>query len=509
MENNFLKNLRTAQKVQFPYKVGKEPARLSAIPDFSSSNNTKKWDFDKINQVLRSREAKQDISENPLVDLNVDLPKTPAVLKIQSGKYKLYNDINTSGINDSNALYVVGNTYQENEDGTNYGMGWDGRPYSYTIKNNVVGNFKPLGIDEQYKAIERLSGGKVKAYDSIDSPGTLAEIYRSLKRMQEHGNGNLVPDEVNIGDPDPGAMLLGGGVQGWYDDNNQYSHMDYRPDEIALLGTSFPGFQSLKQKWSLESGHNSGSYKHLGDGIITHELAHAAESAYRFGDFRERQRDRAEADKYEGQYSAEDLIKQGLGTASTILGGAKYAIPILFDKIFGTHLVPTEEEYNEMPEGIASKFWADYIYPPDNSIKSIKEKKLDELYKRTNDWGNDMLHSDDHQGDLFKRAANNLGFKNTKEAIATISEYANTNYTEAFAEAYTDVLLNGTNAKPFSQELIRLYSEAADKYTDKYKGKKKSIQMEMLNKLIDVLPIDKVDLSKPDFIKSLRSIYDK
>lgn len=452
---NFLENFRQASQI--------------------SNNNPSNWDQDKINSVLDERYAGNDVSENPMMSLNVEIPKTFTVRRIQNGELKLDNDTNITGINNDNALYIVGNTYQYNDDGSYYGMGWDGRPYSYTIKNNTVGDFTPLDTDEQKRSIERLTDGRITVHDTITNPGTLAEIYRSIKRMYDYGNGNLIPDNVLIGDSDPESveMLGGNGIMG-------IARFNYgtpeEPDHIDLLGSNFPDIQ----KWKSDRGAAHGWFSAGGgDDLPQHELAHTAEYAISDAPDRYSRRVAKEAEKYAGKYSTGDILSDGLSKI-------KYFIPSLIDSIFGTHIIPTEEEWYEMPDGIQSAFWEDAFMSLEDKYDTVEEKMNKAAYEKNNEWFQKYGYTP--LDELLEEAAKNTGFDSAREAMASISEYAKSGEGEAFAEAYADVLLNGNKAKPFSKELIRLYSDLADKAEKDFGRNKKPVKLETFNQLMEILP---------------------
>ena len=91
---------------------------------------------------------------------------------------------------------------------------------------------------------------------------------------------------------------------------------------------------------------------------------------------------------------------------------------------------------------------------------------------------------------VFDIAAKNTGYTSVEDAAASISGYAASDakkdkeeggldsskerrprygrLAEVFAEAYTDVLLNGGNASDYSKELIRLYVEYVNNYNDTF-----------------------------------------
>lgn len=154
-------------------------------------------------------------------------------------------------------------------------------------------------------------------------------------------------------------------------------------------------------------------------------------------------------------------------------------------------------------------FWYDYYKPLDWKYDTVEEKMRDSAYDKSEEW------QQKHQGDswsiqtnLFKKAADNLGFKSVEDAVSTISEYATNNNTEAFAEAYTDVLINGDNAKPYSKELIKLYMEVADDAAKAF-GKNKPTQLKLFQELTNLFPenrLRKEKLTLNDFRNNYRLI---
>lgn len=449
----------------------------------STPNQEKTINFDFIKDAMDERSAGNDESENPIMSMDIEIPDTPTVRKIRSGEFKISNDINKTAIGNDNALYIVGNTYQRNNDGTYYGMGWDGRPYSYTIKNKIVSDFAPLGIDEQKKAINRISDGKITIHETITNPGTLAEIYRSIKRMNENGNGKLIPDNVVIGDSYPGTLVVSGlqGVARKSDGTKE------KPDHIDLLGADFPDFKTYMSDKDKQSGWSSAGG---GDAVPQHELAHTAEFALLDSPYRYYEKISKDAEKYDNKYSANELWRDAVSKI-------KYAIPVLMDSVFGTHIVPSKEEVEEMrnsddeSKNKTAEFWDNYYTSPADKYRTVGDKmRADAYYNKVREW--ERKYDDSYSGvqsSLFKKAAKNTGFDSVEEAMASISKYAASNESEAFAEAYTDVLLNRDKAKPFSKELIRLYTEAADDAAKTF-GKNKPTQLKMLDQLFNILPDD-------------------
>lgn len=493
--SKFLENLR--KSTDFINNVTRGTLEKK-VPEASS------WDREQVSEVLEDRWAGLDKTENPKYSFSVNIPRTVAVKNLQTGRYKLDNDTNLTGINNDNALYIVGNTYQENSDGTYYGMGWDGRPYSYKIENDVVGSFTPLGVDEQKKAIDRLSNGKIKIDKTITNPATLAQIYRSVKRMQENRKGNLINDNIVIGDSFPegigdpeqpnilGRAGAGGGTR-------------EQPDSIELFGSNFPAIQANRNSLAKKEGwFANGS----ADSVAQHELAHTAEFALLNSPERYYKKVAEDAKQYEGKYSAGDLW-------SDAIGKIKYALPLLSDAVFGTHLVPSKEEVQAMSTDKNSnikdiaKYWADYYRGPEDKYNTVEEKKLSEARSKIKEWQNKYSTGEYYsmQKNLFDQAAKNTGFDSIEDAMKTISGYAKTNEDEAFAEAYSDVLLNGNKAKTFSKELIRLYSEAADDAAKTF-GKNKPTQLQLFQQLTEILPKEILDNPKAQ-LNRFQSNYQK
>lgn len=344
----------------------------------------KSWKDDEIEKTMIERDA-YDESENPMLSMNVDIPQTEDVKKILSGQLKIVNDTNKTGINNDNALFIVGNTYQTN-DNDYYGMGWDGRPYSYTIKNNIVSEFTPLDVEEARKSIERLSNGSITTDESIDNVPTIARIYRSLEKMQRYGNGNLVPPSSTVVElPDPGGGYT---VIGSQEPSGRFIYNSRtNKGELQIRGDNYP-------EWTAWDAANDGAKGHSAtmnsDHVEAHELAHGAQEA------------------------VENIMH------------------VLYNDLFSS-----TEEYN------------------------------DDAYNEWNKLDDEFLKDFDSTRGMFEKAAEKAGFENINSAIRSISEYATTNLFEAFAEAYTDVLLNRGRAKKFSKELIKAYSDLADKYVEK------------------------------------------
>lgn len=221
--------------------------------------------WNQVNNLLDQRGA-YSYSENPANSLDVEIPMTSNVRKIQAGKLRIINDVNKSGINRDNALYIVGNTYQDNDDGTHYGMGWDGRPYSYKIEGDEVKDFTLLDADEHKRAIERLTNGGVKVDSSIDNTGTLAQIYRSIKKMQDFQKGNLSPKQANISDPDPGYGDSHGLV------GYTYTDRDTGKNNVLLFNADFPGLNNAREAYEKGAAPINDE-----DHVTAHELSHVVD----------------------------------------------------------------------------------------------------------------------------------------------------------------------------------------------------------------------------------------
>lgn len=292
----------------------------------------------------------------------------PAEKEAQIDRLKIPKNIELAGgktLGTDDVKYIINNTYQYNDDGTSYGVGKDGRPYSYKLRGAMVDDVTSLDMEEQRNLIKRLTNGEIRVADSIASPENLSWILQGAKRMQDYGNGNFRPRNVDIMDMNvlsdyknvPPSTVLGEYDNGAFTDNGV--------SRIFLRGTNNPeeqrrlDYEDFISEWQPAYGH--------GASVTIHELAHAAD---------------------EESYG---VIDPSYGTAT----GSKS---------------PATKSYE----------------------------------------------------DIFKEAAKNTGYDSVEDAISYISGYAQTNYAEAIAEAYSDVLLNGNKAGGFSKELIKLLSERAD-----------------------------------------------
>lgn len=333
--------------------------------------------------------------------------------------------------------------------------------------------------------IKKKTDGRVEVTDSINNENSLLGILRSYMRMKNYGNGNLVPDNVRVYDPEPDRVVVLGRTIG-----GEYFHeggTKNSPDLIAIPDTSLnagrpPELDTREDRFHPIKDNNK-------EYIVTHELAHAAQEAHDGMKNRYVQRALDDAEKYKDKYSADDIMKYSLSQL-------KYTIPKLFDTVFGTHIVPTYEEWGNMTDENAAAFWKDNFKSLDDgySYETVFTKKFNELGDKLSpfDWSASDEYKElesDRGHSLFEKAARNAGFNSVDEANRSISRYADASWAEAFAEAYSDVLLNGDKATPYSQELIRLYSEAADKWSKKFRSDEMPMQVDMFKKLMDVSPL--------------------
>lgn len=343
-------------------------------------------------------------------------------------------------------------------------------------KDGTVKSAEQVKIDALKSVIRDRSNGKVEVDDSVTNEDSLLGILRSYMRLKNYGNGNLTPDNVLVGDSTPSSRSLFG-LQGTAEHSaGNQNH----PDIIDILGTNLGNaFRPTEKDLSDKRWNSTQSI----DSVPTHEFAHTAQFAYDDAPRRYADRLITEADQYEGKYSADDVIKDSLSKM-------KYVIPKLFDTVFGTHIVPTEEEWGNMTDENAARFWEDNFKSINDgySYKTVREKKISDAFDKIENAEKQFAESGETTPDLFEKAAKNTGFDSVDEANASISQYAASSWAEAFAEAYSDVLLNGDDARPYSKELIRLYSEAADKWSEKF-GRSVPTQLRMLKQLMDVSPL--------------------
>jgi hypothetical protein len=297
--------------------------------------------------------------------------------------------------------------------------------------------------------------------------------------MYEKG-GNLVPDKVKITDMYPGRYVFFNTPQGraisWGDDLSSQ-------DSVEINGLDFPNFRKSQEEEDYEEGFAS-SGKFPGEHVPTHELSHTADFATsRIIDkwIYEKQQ---EAKKNKNKYSVNELFKKAIN----------------------------------------SFFGRDYEL---GEPSSVGEKLLDEVYDKDNKW----LEEDKKNGlenyphNFLEIAAAEAGFDSVNDAAASISGYAGKTYSndyningedfhydyvnkkEVFAEAYTDVLINGDDAADFSKKLIGLWSDYADRWTDRT-GVTKKKRAQELKQMFDILPDFKTNTQQKllnNFINNLRN----
>ena len=376
--------------------------------------------------------------------------------------------------------YIVQNTFRMDRDGTNYGVGRDGKTYSYTIDfSNKVSEPKLLSAEEQRNIISNITDGKIEVDSDVTNQESLTDIIRSVSRMYKNG-GNLVPDGVEIYDMYPGKYVLSNGPQGrainWGSDLSS-------KDSVEINGLDFPNFRKSREEGDYESGFAS-SGKYPGEHVPTHELSHTADfAASRIIDkwLQEKQQ---EAEKNKDKYPVNELLKKAI------------------NNFFGKD------------------------YELDES-KSVGTQLLNEVYAKYNEYEREDRHNNlkNYTGDFVRVAAENSGFDSVNDAAASISGYAGKTYPhdftmlgkdyhfenvddrEVFAEAYTDVLINGDDAADFSKELIKLWSDYVNRWSDRTGITKKKREQEF-KQMFDVLPNFKTGSKKNNlnpFIQNYRT----
>jgi hypothetical protein len=347
---------------------------------------------------------------------------------------------------------VVNNTFQTGEDGINYGKGDDGLTYSYTIKNDKVSDFKPLSANEQRDAIEKITGGRVVVGPEVTNQQSLTDIFRSVSRMYNNG-GNLVPEATTIQDMFPGAYVPFGAPGGI-----AYNGSGKTRDVVELNGMAFPEFRKGDEEYGYAIGASSNN-KNPGEYVPTHELSHTA------------------------QYTADRTLNKWMNNALNEANEqqGKYPVDELFKK------------------AVSDFFGQGYEMDPS---KEISTQMTNAVYDKYNKW----VHEDrPDEESFFQQAAKKAGFDSVANAAKTISGYAGKVYPysykingktitgsevsepEIFAEAYTDVLMNGEDAARFSKELISLYSDYADKWADRT-GVTKSKNFKAIQDMLDLIP---------------------
>lgn len=398
---------------------------------------------------------------------------------------------------------LLSNTYAVGKDGTRYSADDNDNPVSYTFNNNRVSNVKVLTPAAQRDAINKITDGEVTVLDNIKNSQSLTSIMRSIGKMQGFDTGVLTPGEVIVHDRLPGqswTLGVGGetrrGQKGTINPSGETPYWVKKPDDlftslkktgreddVTLFATNSPEANRRDTARSAQSGWMSGGSgrENLSDHVAAHELAHVVQNTFENLPTEYLQKAYNENRNLYGKYSTKDLVGK-------FLAETKYFVPKLIDKIFGTHLVPTEDEWLDMSydEG---KFWDD-MYSGDRR-EDLQEKAVADVSESANVLRRAGIKDTIK---LFEEASENAGFDNVGDAIASISGYANRSrygsaaYAEAFAEAYTDVLYNGNNAARFSKTLMIAYSDEANRIAEKLKSKKQSsVQARTMKEMLDAL----------------------
>lgn len=392
----------------------------------------------------------------------------------------LNNKKQSGELNDKD--YIVQNTFRTDRDGVNYGVGRDGKTYSYIkFYNNNISEPKLLSAEEQRKAISNMTDGKIEIDSNITNQESLTDLFRSINRMYEKGD-NLVPGKVNItklirsdyaGSPLADAYGLA--------KNNEVG----TPDTIKLYSLDDPQrrrrdeAESAKNKWSP-------NIPYLGEFVPTHELSHTA------------------------QFNANSILKEWLAKKED--DAKKYENKYTPSQLF-------QEAMYEMLRRSGDLSYEDSLgYKILNDAKEQYEKWEDEFSHEI--YGN---HRD--KDSLFGIAAKNLGFDSVNEAAKTVSDYAGyemvepyyidgerkeyryIDEAELFAEAYADVLFNEDKAAPYSKEIIKLYKNFVDKWADRT-GMTKEKRMQELKRMFEILPNFKnspKSIGSNLFIRNLRN----
>ena len=342
----------------------------------------------------------------------------PVVKEAQLNRLKVPSSVdlgNGKTLNADDIRYIVDNTYERGRDGVSYGVGKDGRPYSYTMKGAAVGDVTSLDMQHQRDLIEKFTNGEIVASDDIASPENLVWIFDTAKRMQDYGNGNLRPRNTEVHDYWEGLGEWRSNVAGEY--RPVVNWRNGKRSGVYIRDTEDPSGQDHADYYSYETGwhpaYANGAY------VTTHELAHAANN--------------------ESPYVYETIAGKRMQGNSKALKDAAY------------------DYYDRVDD----KIWKDPITSRDIN-------------------------------DIFEEAARRAGYtddaEGIKKAMSSISGYAGTRRNEAIAEAYSDVLLNGEKANPFSKELIKLLSERAD-IASKYSGERSKKAERLMGEAKDPLSL--------------------
>lgn len=376
--------------------------------------------------------------------------------------------------------YIVQNTFKMGRDGVNYGIGRDGRTYSYTVDfNNNVSEPRLLSAEEQRDVINGLTNGKIEISPDITNQESLTSILRSVNRMFEKG-GNLVPDKVEIANMYPTGTFVLGGAQG----QALRAGFGTSPNDVIWLNNlDSPSYNKLSEQYNYKKGwHSSGKFP--GEHVPTHELSHTADFATSRLEGKWRQERQREVQENADKYPVSEFLKKA----------------------------------------ISNFYGMDYEPKYRNSVGAQLEDEMDDKYSK---W----LEEDEKNGlenntsKFFEIAAEEAGFDSVEDAAASISAYAGHTYPdifkingqtyrydsvkkpEVFAEAYTDVLINGDDAADFSKRLIKLWSDYADRWSDRT-GVTRDKRAQEFKQMFDVLPDFKTNSGKKalnPFIQNYRS----
>lgn len=362
----------------------------------------------------------------------------------------------------ANKDYVIQNTFRTDNDGVSYGVGRDGKTYSYTVGfNNKISNPKLLSAEEQRDAISRMTDGRIEIDPNITNQESLTDIFRSINRMYEKGD-NLIPGKVNI------TKLL----RSEYADSplaDSYGLASNKkpgvPDTIKIYSLDNPQLRRKDEAAAAESKWSPNN-PYLGEFVPTHELSHTAQFNANsiLEDWLAEKED--EAKKYENKYTPSQLFQKAVRETLGRFGNLSYG-----DSLGYKMLNDAKEQYEK---------W--------------RKELSDEIYGNFND-----------KDSIFGIAAKNLGFDSVNEAAKTVSGYAGyeivepyyyngeqkeykyIDEAELFAEAYADVLFNEDEAAPYSKEIIKLYKNLVDKWEEKT-GKAKDRRAKEIKQMFNILP---------------------
>ena len=169
-----------------------------------------------------------------------------------------------------------------------------------------------------------------------------------------------------------------------------------------------------------------------------------------------------------------------------------------------------EKNMNKYPadkllqQAVSRAFGKDYELNEYDSVGHQIMKEANDKYNKWVEENREKFGTGSTLG-IFDTAAKNAGFDSLEDAAASISGYAGQRYQdsivmngeefqydyvdkdEVFAEAYTDVLLNGEDAAKFSKELIKLFREYTDKWAAR-NGTNRNDSFKQIQEMFSVLP---------------------